>query len=142
MEPLCIWPIVLDQIYHLPLTFWRDIVHPLLEDIGMGLNMSFDIFKGGPGGFTPPQERKSFKWIRPEQSFQGKEIQENTTPKREGICYRCGSKGHWSRVCRTPPHLCKLYKESLKGKGKEVNLNENLEGTTYLDSSDFANELD
>uniref|UniRef100_A0A0D3DPD1 Serine/threonine-protein kinase BSK n=1 Tax=Brassica oleracea var. oleracea TaxID=109376 RepID=A0A0D3DPD1_BRAOL len=55
---------------------------------------------------------------------------------------RCECKGHWSRTCRTPPHLCKLYQESIKEKAKEVNLTENVEGTSYLESSDFANELD
>uniref|UniRef100_A0A0D3DNX8 CCHC-type domain-containing protein n=1 Tax=Brassica oleracea var. oleracea TaxID=109376 RepID=A0A0D3DNX8_BRAOL len=60
----------------------------------------------------------------------------------QSVCYRCGCKGHWSRTCRTPPHLCKLYQESTKGKAKEVNLTENFEGTSYLDASDFAYELD
>uniref|UniRef100_A0A0D3D9M3 Retrotransposon Copia-like N-terminal domain-containing protein n=1 Tax=Brassica oleracea var. oleracea TaxID=109376 RepID=A0A0D3D9M3_BRAOL len=55
---------------------------------------------------------------------------------------RCGCKGHWSRTCRTPPHFCKLYQESTKGKAKEVNLTQKFEGTSYLDASDFANELD
>ncbi|XP_021757876.1 uncharacterized protein LOC110722894 [Chenopodium quinoa] len=38
-------------------------------------------------------------------------------------CYRCGGKGHSSRVCRTPKHLVELYQESLKkGKKFEANL--------------------
>ncbi|CAA7022539.1 unnamed protein product [Microthlaspi erraticum] len=55
---------------------------------------------------------------------------------------RCGTKGHWSRNCRTPRHLCTLYKDSAKGKGKEVNLAEHSEGTTHLDASDFADDFD
>uniref|UniRef100_A0A0D3AG95 Uncharacterized protein n=1 Tax=Brassica oleracea var. oleracea TaxID=109376 RepID=A0A0D3AG95_BRAOL len=56
----------------------------------------------------------------------------------------CESKGHWSQVCRTPRHLCQLYQESIKGKAKEVNLNEHLVGTTstYLESSDFMGDFD
>ncbi|XP_021723971.1 uncharacterized protein LOC110691361 [Chenopodium quinoa] len=37
------------------------------------------------------------------------------------ICYRCGGKGHWSRVCRTPKHLIELYQESLK-KGEKLKM--------------------
>jgi stalled ribosome alternative rescue factor ArfA len=36
----------------------------------------------------------------------------------ENICYRCGSKNHWSRTCRTPKHLVDLYQQSLKNKEK------------------------
>ncbi|XP_047326335.1 uncharacterized protein LOC124930009 [Impatiens glandulifera] len=35
----------------------------------------------------------------------------------ENKCYRCGMKGHWSRICRTPKHFINLYQASLKGKG-------------------------
>ncbi|ESQ50309.1 hypothetical protein EUTSA_v10002286mg, partial [Eutrema salsugineum] len=89
-----------------------------------------------------PNGRNSYKWVRSEQTSKGKEPQTNITQKREDVCYRCGSKGHWSRTCQTPPHLCKLFQESVKGKGKEVNLTEHFEGTSYLDSSDFADDFD
>ncbi|CAD5324768.1 unnamed protein product [Arabidopsis thaliana] len=49
---------------------------------------------------------------------------------------------HISVVCRTPAHLCALYKESAKRKIKEVNLVEHSEGTTHVDASNFANDLD
>ena len=55
-----------------------------------------------------------------------------------------GSKGHWSRVCRTPSHLCQLYKASLKGKEKETNFNEHhtpVDDTTHLDVSDFTDDF-
>ena len=47
----------------------------------------------------------------------------------EKLCYRCGGKGHWSRVCRTPKHLVDLYQKSLKNKnqnkGKESKFESN-----------------
>ena len=60
------------------------------------------------------------------------------------MCFRCGSKGHWARVCRTPPHLCQLYKASLKGKENETNFNEHhtpINDTTHLDVSDFTDDF-
>ncbi|KAJ9546869.1 hypothetical protein OSB04_019412 [Centaurea solstitialis] len=65
-----------------------------------------------------------------------------------GSFYICGSKDHWSRTCRIPPHLCQIYKESLKGKEKkEVNLVDNLKldnlelPNTDLNVSDFFNDV-
>ncbi|KAG2652570.1 hypothetical protein PVAP13_1NG362119 [Panicum virgatum] len=31
--------------------------------------------------------------------------------KQDQECYKCGMKGHWSRICRTPKHIVKLYQE-------------------------------
>ena len=42
-----------------------------------------------------------------------------------------------------PVHIILLHiSVSYINKAKEVNLTENFEGTSYLDASDFANELD
>ncbi|KAG2643082.1 hypothetical protein PVAP13_2KG330067 [Panicum virgatum] len=38
--------------------------------------------------------------------------------KQDQECYRCGMKGHWSRICRTPKHIVKLYQE-LNGQFKK-----------------------
>ncbi|XP_021809586.1 uncharacterized protein LOC110753087 [Prunus avium] len=80
-------------------------------------------------------------------------MRNNSTPKTiEGICHRCGSNGHWARICRTPQHLVELYKSSQKERQTEVNFvdhfdsKNNPEGifgiqsqleTTHLDISDF-----
>ena len=72
------------------------------------------------------------------------DVQERPQYKSETVCFRCGSKGHWSRVCRTPSHLCQLYKASLKGKEKETNFNEHhtpIDDTTHLDVSDFTDDF-
>ncbi|KAK9734901.1 hypothetical protein RND81_04G170600, partial [Saponaria officinalis] len=61
-------------------------------------------------------------------------------------CYRCGVKGHWSRVYRTPKHLVDLYLQSMKQKRKNVETNmmiEDVEGdfdsgdATHLEVADF-----
>ncbi|PIN26939.1 hypothetical protein CDL12_00296 [Handroanthus impetiginosus] len=41
----------------------------------------------------------------------------------ENLCFRCDSKGHWSRICRTPKHLVELYQASLKKKNESVEAN-------------------
>ncbi|XP_021802900.1 uncharacterized protein LOC110746990 [Prunus avium] len=38
----------------------------------------------------------------------------------EEACHKCGTNGHWARVCRTPKYLVDLYQASIKGKGKKV----------------------
>jgi hypothetical protein len=43
-----------------------------------------------------------------------------SSKKNESICYRCGSKDHWARACRTPKHLIDLYQQSLKNKEKKI----------------------
>lgn len=47
----------------------------------------------------------------------------NFSKNSESSCYRCGMKGHWSRTCRTPQHLVKLYQASMKESKKDVEAN-------------------
>ncbi|XP_074290138.1 uncharacterized protein LOC141616880 [Silene latifolia] len=50
-------------------------------------------------------------------------FEKNRNENVTNVCYRCGGKGHWSRVCRTPKHLVDLYQQSIKQKGKKVETN-------------------
>ena len=49
-------------------------------------------------------------------------------------CHRCGLKGHWANVCRTPKHFVNLYQASVKGKDKNAEMN----FTTGDGSSDLS----
>ncbi|XP_021819786.1 uncharacterized protein LOC110761596 [Prunus avium] len=68
----------------------------------------------------------------------------------EEASHRCGTNGHWARVCHTPKHLVDLYQASIKGKGKKVEtywMDANpteLEpvDATHLDVSDFFVDSD
>ena len=75
----------------------------------------------------------------------GKYVHGNPSKHHEDVCFRCGTKGHWSRICRVPEHLCQLYKASQKGKGKETNLVEHCDpedDLTHLDASDFTDDFE
>ncbi|XP_021722459.1 uncharacterized protein LOC110689948 [Chenopodium quinoa] len=80
------------------------------------------------------------------QKWDNKDGNKKEKDKYENICYRCGGKGHWSRVCRTQKHLVDLYQQSIKQKGKKMETNlvyENGEGdfdygnTTHFEAADF-----
>ncbi|KAK9671453.1 hypothetical protein RND81_12G030900 [Saponaria officinalis] len=77
------------------------------------------------------------------------------------FCHRCGSKGHWTRACRVPPHIVDSYHRSLNdNKGKKIEANfvaeqekvETIFADTnenqpynygdYLDVSDFFSDPD
>jgi Zinc knuckle len=68
--------------------------------------------------------------------------------KSKSSCYRCGMTNHWSRICRTPKHLVKLYQASIKKKRKEIEINfiENESSgilmDTHLDIFDFFENVD
>ncbi|KAL6534398.1 hypothetical protein OROHE_013323 [Orobanche hederae] len=101
----------------------------------------------GRGGYNSPY--KSDNHFHKKQQHGGnhegtlKKGKEVDSSKGSGsTCSRCGSKGHWSRVCRVPEHLCKLYNESLKGKDKEVNFIDSImDESTHLEASDFNNDF-
>ena len=69
-----------------------------------------------------------YSWNRDSQikktTQRSKKPQQHTRKVGPDECLRCDMKGHWTRICRTPDHLVKLFQESLKEKenNKEVNL--------------------
>ncbi|KAL0332827.1 UNVERIFIED_CONTAM: hypothetical protein Scaly_2184200 [Sesamum calycinum] len=86
-------------------------------------------------------------WINPniqkKNGIKAKNQHEKTT--NGNICHRCGMSGHWSRTCRTAPHLVKLYQASLKAKGKEVETNfveAGISDNTHIDASDFFQSIE
>ncbi|CAM8982422.1 unnamed protein product [Rhodiola kirilowii] len=115
---------------------------------GRGRGRSFGQGRGR-GGYpnNPPhkianyhQRRQQNDWNHENSHKRGGGPRSSKSP--ETTCFRCGCKGHWFKTCRTPEHLCKLYQESVKGKGKEVNFIDQapMNEFTRLEESDFNNE--
>ncbi|CAM8934960.1 unnamed protein product [Rhodiola kirilowii] len=115
---------------------------------GRGRGRSFGQGRGR-GGYpnNPPhkianyhQRRQQNEWNHENSHKRGGGPSSSKSP--ETTCFRCGCKGHWFKTCRTPEHLCKLYQESVKGKGKEVNYIDQtpMNEFTRLGESDFNNE--
>ncbi|XP_070015945.1 uncharacterized protein [Nicotiana sylvestris] len=83
----------------------------------------------------PPPKNNLQKW-------KGKDEKRNAESS-ETKCYRCGGKGHWTKICRIPKHLVELYQASLKNKGSEANLvYDNEFDITHLDVADFFEHPD
>ena len=84
------------------------------------------------------------QYLRPKNTHQKNGRDNEQAQNAEHACYKCGGKGHWIHICRTPKHLVKLYQKSrLKS---EVHLVEksypgretiHAEDTTQLDINDF-----
>ncbi|KAL0338932.1 UNVERIFIED_CONTAM: hypothetical protein Sangu_1415300 [Sesamum angustifolium] len=84
-------------------------------------------------------------WINPNIQKMGSRQRINMRKTNGDICHRCGMSGHWSRTCRTAPHLVKLYQASLKAKGKEVETNfveAGISDNTHIDASDFFQSIE
>jgi len=47
--------------------------------------------------------------------------------KQDQECYKCGMRGHWSRICRTPKHIVNLYQE-FKNQKKSMHETHYVEG--------------
>lgn len=82
------------------------------------------------------------KLIRIIKVIKGKYIQDGLSRNRDDFCCRCINKCHWSKTCRTVKHQCKIHKEYVEGKEKEVNFNkiEPKNNTTNFKVFDFVKE--
>ena len=94
--------------------------------------------------YNPSQNHAIHKKYHVERHDKGKDVHESSLWNPKDSCCKCGSKGHWSRVCKTPEHLCKFYKASLKGKEKKVNFIEHVDPmddsiSTHRDFMDTGN---
>ncbi|XP_056695106.1 uncharacterized protein [Spinacia oleracea] len=107
---------------------------------GRGRGRGFGGYGRGRGGYYKSSHSHQ-KWDRKDGKCE-KGKSDNVT----SVCYLCGGKGHWSRVCRTPKQLVDLYQQSLKKKRKNAETNlvlEDGEGnfdsgdTTHLEVADF-----
>lgn len=72
------------------------------------------------------------KWKNSGKNEKAKGVKSEHT---KNVCHRCGSQGHWARLCRTPKHLIDLYQESLKNKGKGIETN-----FAGIDDDDFDDD--
>lgn len=89
------------------------------------------------------RDQRNYTYHAPQgNNFNQKNNEVGTSQNHEGVCFRCGSANHWSKTCRTPPHLCELYQASLKGKEKEINHVDQFENTTELVATNFFNDLE
>ncbi|XP_051127613.1 uncharacterized protein LOC127249064 [Andrographis paniculata] len=102
----------------------------LSENLGQGNNKGRRYGRGQKRDRPQPRRNNGKKAYKP-LKWQNEEHKRNYEDK----CHRYGTKGHWSRVCRTPKHLVDLYQASLKGKSTsaDVNLSEQNNDDAYDD---------
>lgn len=120
--------------------------------------------RGRGRGHNGVGQKRNYTWINPNiqktnvgVKHNNKNHRDKSKPQVENLCHRCGGTGHWARTCRTSPHLVKLYQESLKAKGKDVEVNlieaRNLDvevnlaeasssKATHLETNDFLQQIE
>ncbi|CAM8911324.1 unnamed protein product [Rhodiola kirilowii] len=107
--------------------------------------------RGRNGGRDGVGQRRNHTWVNPNiqknvgNKHKNQAEREISKSQIANSCHRCGDAGHWSRTCRAAPHLVKLYQDSLKekGKGVEINLAEasNSE-VNNIDANDFLQQVE
>jgi len=102
--------------------FGRGRSHGLGRGRSHGLGRGRAINHGHGHGYKGNFKEKlhQHKWNK--NAKKEKERGEKNGKKAENICYRCGSKSHWTCACYTPKHLVELYQESLKKKNIKTTL--------------------
>ncbi|PIN21574.1 hypothetical protein CDL12_05725 [Handroanthus impetiginosus] len=70
------------------------------------------------------------KWINNDEKEKDKSGQSNPSKDKEN--------GHWSRTCRTPKHLVKLYQDFIKGKNAGTNFTHHNNNSNYDVEVNFA----
>ena len=72
----------------------------------------------GKGAHKAPWKGNSKKFKKNKMHKSKKTLSGGEYGKQDQDCYRCGMRGHWSRICRTPKHIVDLYQE-LHGQKKK-----------------------
>ncbi|KAK2390680.1 hypothetical protein QL285_064199 [Trifolium repens] len=94
-------------------------------------------FRGRGRGYVNNYRPPIYEQNNKNHQGKGKYIQEGPSRNRDNFCFRCGKKGHWSKTCRTPEHLCKRYMVSVEENGVNFNEIEPNNDTAYLEAADF-----
>ena len=72
----------------------------------------------GKGTHKAPWKGKGKQFKKNKMQKSKKTLLGGEYGKQDQDCYRCGMRGHWSRICRTPKHIVDLYQE-LHGQKKK-----------------------
>ncbi|XP_070043852.1 uncharacterized protein [Nicotiana tomentosiformis] len=64
--------------------------------------------------------RNNYRYYGGSKQENNKSSQINPSKGKISMCHRCGMKGHWARICRTPDYFVKLYQASLRKKENNV----------------------
>ncbi|XP_028772047.1 uncharacterized protein LOC114729229 [Neltuma alba] len=101
---------------------------------------NYRYYDGGSNNYNPNTHQK--------KKLGDGQKKDKNGPSRvvENQCYWCGMKGHWSRTCRMPKHLAKLYQASIKRSSNNVEANLTFQTddveANFAYKNDDINELD
>ncbi|XP_070040094.1 uncharacterized protein [Nicotiana tomentosiformis] len=64
--------------------------------------------------------QNNYRYYGGNKQKNNKGSQINPLKGKISMCHRCGMKGHWACICRTPDHFVKLYQATLRKKENNV----------------------